>query len=76
MSAAPPAARRPAEDPADPCAVPGCAEPAVRSLARIEVRKAFPALPEAGRRAPLCREHYKQYKKSTRKDRELARIDW
>ena len=48
----------------------------MRSLARVEVRKAFPSLPEAGRRAPLCREHYKQYKKATRKVRELARIGW
>ena len=66
----------PAEEEAARCAIDGCSAPAVRSLARSEVRKAFPMLAEAGRRAPLCREHYKEYKKSTRKERELARLGW
>jgi hypothetical protein len=59
-----------------PCAIPGCASPAARSLARVEVRKAFPQLSEEGRRASLCRDHYKQYKKSTKVERKLNRIGW
>lgn len=56
------------------CAVPGCAEPALRHLAAGEVRAVFADLPEAGRRAPLCREHYRVWKKATRDRRELARL--
>lgn len=61
---------------ADPCAVPGCGNPAVRSLARSEVRKVFTELSEEGRRAALCRDHYKQWKKSTRQARKLERLAW
>ena len=67
---------RPAEAPTARCAIDGCSAEAVRSLARVEVRKAFPLLAEAGRRAALCRELYKEYKKATRKDRELERLGW
>lgn len=59
-----------------PCAVPGCGGASVRSLARSEARKAFPTLSEEGRRAPLCRDHYKQWKKATRESRALDRLAW
>jgi hypothetical protein len=58
------------------CAIPGCGGPAVRSLARSEVRKAFPKLSEEGRRAPLCKTHYKEWKKATKEERELERLAW
>lgn len=58
------------------CAIPGCGGPAVRSLARSEVRKAFPKLSEEGRRAPLCKAHYKEWKKATKEERELERLAW
>jgi hypothetical protein len=61
---------------ATPCAITGCSGASVRSLARSEVRKAFPALSEEGRRAPLCKEHYKQWKKATKKERTLERLAW
>ncbi|MCI4346507.1 MAG: hypothetical protein L3K07_07135 [Thermoplasmata archaeon] len=48
----------------------------MRSLARSEVRKAFPDLPEEPRRANLCRPHYRQFKKATRDERTLGRLDW
>ncbi len=64
----------PADD--TPCTIPGCAGFAVRSLARSEVRKAFPDLSEEGRRAPLCKDHYKQWKKATKESRELERLAW
>ena len=60
----------------DPCIVPGCGAPSVRHLARAEARKVFPTLPEKGRRAPLCRDHYREWKKSTKEARKLDRLGW
>ena len=53
------------EDP-DPCGVPGCGAPAERHLALAEARKVFSNMPEKGRRAPLCRDHYREWKKTTK----------
>jgi hypothetical protein len=68
------------EDPAsgdeEPCLVPGCGATAVRHLALAEARKAFPQLPEKGRRAPLCRDHYREWKKATKESRKLDRLGW
>jgi hypothetical protein len=74
MSAAPSSRRAPAEE--SVCAVAGCTEPAIRSLSRVEARKAFPDLSEEGRRAALCRAHYKHYKKATKEQRTLDRLTW
>jgi hypothetical protein len=60
----------------DPCIVPGCGAPSVRHLARAEARKVFSTLPEKGRRAPLCRDHYREWKKSTKEARKLDRLGW
>ena len=60
----------------DPCAVPGCGAPALRHLSLTEARKVFSNLPEKGRRAPLCRDHYREWKKSTKAARRLDRLDW
>jgi hypothetical protein len=65
-----------APEAATPCAIPGCGGASVRSLPRSEVRKAFPTLSEEGRRAPLCKEHYKQWKKATKEERTLERLAW
>ncbi|HEV2449591.1 MAG TPA: hypothetical protein VGU43_04165 [Thermoplasmata archaeon] len=56
------------------CGIPECTEPAARSLARVELRKAFPDLEEGSGRLAICRVHYKTYKKSTKGDRSLERI--
>ena len=58
------------------CAVPGCAAPSARVLARSEARKAFSGISEQGRRAPLCRDHYKEWKKATKLARKLDRLAW
>jgi len=63
-----------AEPTADACLVPGCGEPAVRHLALAEARRAFDDLPEGGRRAPLCKVHYRVWKKATKESRTLARL--
>lgn len=64
------------EEPPEPCVVPGCGEPSVRHLALAEARKGLANLPETGRRAPLCRAHYKEWKKATRESRKLDRLAW
>ncbi|MFY9716863.1 MAG: hypothetical protein WAK40_02875 [Thermoplasmata archaeon] len=60
----------------EPCLIPGCGAPSVRHLALTEARRGFPDLPEKGRRAPLCREHYREWKKATRDARKLDRLGW
>jgi len=60
----------------EPCLVPGCGLPSVRHLSLTEARRAFSNLPEKGRRAPLCREHYRAWKKATRESRALERLGW
>lgn len=74
-SPAVPGARR-GEEEVEPCIVPGCGSPSLRHLALTEARKAFPQLPDKGRRAPLCRDHYREWKKSTKTARKLDRLGW
>ena len=71
----------PAPDPAEPegpepCIVRGCGADSVRHLSLTEAKKGLSDLPESGRRAPLCREHYKQWKKATKEARQLQRLGW
>jgi len=54
------------------CTVVGCSAPAVRSLPAEKVAEAGLRL-EGGRRAYLCEEHYKEYKRRTRRKRRLER---
>jgi hypothetical protein len=55
------------------CSVSGCKNPAERSLSRDQLSGS--GLNVAGdRRVYLCHEHYKVYKKATKKDRELDRV--
>ena len=54
------------------CTVVGCSAPAVRSLPADDVARAGLRL-EAGRRAYLCEEHYKEYKRRTKKERRLEK---
>jgi len=60
----------------DTCLVPGCPEAAVRHLALAEARRGLSSLPEKGRRAPLCRTHYKEWKKATKESRSIDRLGW
>jgi len=54
------------------CSVSGCSNPAARSLATERVTRAGLKL-ESSRRAYLCRDHYKEFKKKSQKDRLLER---
>lgn len=69
---------RPSEGPEvpEPCLVPGCGAPSIRHLALSEARKGLPDLPEKGRRAPLCRDHYREWKKATKAARTFDRLGW
>jgi len=67
---------RPDEEAPEPCIVVGCGVPSVRHLALAEARRGLPDLPEKGRRAPLCKDHYKAWKKATRESRKLDRLGW
>ena len=58
------------------CSVAGCSEKAVRSLSRSELAGSGLNVGGEGRRAYLCRDHYKTWKKATKKDREIQRARW
>jgi hypothetical protein len=53
------------------CSVAGCDEDAVRSVSTPKAKAA--GLDVEGRRAYLCREHYKEYKKGSKKDRRIEK---
>ena len=60
----------------EPCAVPGCGAPSIRHLALTEAKKAFVNLPDRGRRAPRCRDHFREWKTATKQARKLDRLGW
>jgi len=54
------------------CSVSGCVREAVRSLSAEKVKAAGLKV-GSEKKAYLCKEHYKEYKKKTRKDRQLEK---
>ena len=52
------------------CSVKGCNNQAVRSLSAAKVSSAGLDV-DSGRRAYLCKEHYREYKKRTKKEKRL-----
>jgi hypothetical protein len=54
------------------CSVTGCSNDAVRSLQTDRVKNAGLKVGEA-RKTYLCKEHYKEFKKETKKDRTLEK---
>lgn len=53
------------------CSVTGCGKEAKRSLPAEKVRMVGLSLGSSERRAYLCENHYKEYKKKTRKERKI-----
>jgi hypothetical protein len=53
------------------CSVSGCGREALRSLSTGKVRSAGLNISSSERRTYLCKEHYKEYKKKTKKDKQL-----
>jgi hypothetical protein len=58
------------------CSVVGCKNPAIRSLSRSEVGGSGLSVGGEGRRVYLCHDHYKDWKKATKKSRSLERSRW
>jgi hypothetical protein len=57
------------------CSVIDCSEIAIRSLAFDRVNKANLNI-ETSRRAYLCRDHYKEFKKKIKQEQQLTRWRW
>jgi hypothetical protein len=55
------------------CSVSGCSRDAVRSISTGRVRSAGLKVDSDERRAYLCREHYKEFKKKTKKDKTIEK---
>lgn len=55
------------------CSISGCGREAVRSLSAEKVRSAGLNVGSDERRAYLCKEHYKEYKKKTKKEKMVER---
>lgn len=51
------------------CSVSGCGAQATRSLSRDKVISAGLKISSSEKRAYLCKEHYKEYKKKTKKEK-------
>lgn len=55
------------------CNVDGCNEDGVRSLNTKKVEDAGLRLNASGKKSVLCKQHYKEWKKETKDERELER---
>ncbi|MBN1538680.1 MAG: hypothetical protein JW939_00930 [Candidatus Thermoplasmatota archaeon] len=58
------------------CEVSGCREPAVRSISIKKAKASGLSLEGDRGNVHLCKEHYKEFKRSTREDRKLQRLGW
>ncbi len=56
------------------CEVQGCAKPAERSVSAENAKSAGLKYAEGLKRVHLCKEHYRQFKKQTKKDRVLESL--
>ena len=55
------------------CSVTGCSKEATRSISATKVKSAGLKVGGSEKRAYLCKEHYKEYKKKTKKDKQLEK---
>ena len=55
------------------CNVQGCDKDGARSLNTTKVENAGLHVSSAGKKTVLCKEHYKEYKKESKDDRDLER---
>jgi hypothetical protein len=55
------------------CSVSGCGREAARSISTDKVKSAGLKVSSSEKRAYLCREHYKEFKKKTKKDKTLGK---
>ncbi len=55
------------------CNVDGCENDGARSINTTKVENANLRVTSTGKKSVLCKEHYKEYKKESKDDRELER---
>jgi hypothetical protein len=55
------------------CNVDGCDKDGARSINTRKVENANLRVTSAGKKSVLCKEHYKEYKKESKEDRDLER---
>lgn len=55
------------------CSVTGCGKEATRSISATKVKSAGLKVGSTEKRAYLCKGHYKEYKKKTKKDKQLEK---
>ena len=55
------------------CDVEGCDNDGARSINTTKVENANLRVTSAGKKSILCKEHYKEYKKESKDDRDLER---
>ena len=58
------------------CDVSGCSGESVKTVSASKAKLAGLSFPSELRKVHLCKEHYKKFKKATKKDRELERMGW
>jgi hypothetical protein len=58
------------------CSVTGCSNKGERSMGRDQLTGSGLTAAGEGRRIYLCHEHYKVWKKSTKKERDMQRARW
>lgn len=59
------------------CAVANCGKEASRAVSGRKVEKAgISVVTDPSKTAHLCKDHYREFKKKTKKDRMLDRLDW
>ncbi len=57
------------------CQVPDCSEDSFRTVDAGLAKKVF-TLDSKLTKVHLCKLHYKEFKKGTKKEREINRLDW
>ncbi len=57
------------------CGVKDCEKESFQTVPSDKASKLF-VLKEERTKVHLCREHYKEYKRNTKKERKLDRLDW
>jgi hypothetical protein len=58
------------------CSITGCKNQSERSIGRDQLTGSGLTAGGEGRRAYLCHDHYKAWKKATKKDRDMQRARW
>ena len=59
-----------------PCNVVGCRNSALRSLSKNDMGTSGLSISGDGRRVYLCSDHYKAWKKATKKSKSIERSRW